>query len=273
VVNLFGHPAKLAELREIADKHQLKLIEDNAQGPLATENGHYAGTVGHIGIFSLNYHKHIHTGEGGMCVTDDDELAIRLKLIRNHAENIVEPLELENITNLVGFNFRMTELSAAVGIEQLKAIDDHVSKREYIAQQLSTGIADLPGLIPPKVRTDCRHVYYVWAMRFDAETVGVSRSQFSQALQAEGFPHGVGYVRPLYLLPLFQRRVAIGSQGYPFNLGNPCYDKGICSVTERMHEQELITFETCACDLSNSQIEMLIEAIRKVYHHRHELRV
>src|SRR5262245_21901216 len=89
-VNLFGHPAPLAELRALAEQHGIWLVEDNAQGPLAMEHGRYAGTMGHIGIFSLNYHKHVHTGEGGMCVTADDELALRLQMIRNHGENIVE---------------------------------------------------------------------------------------------------------------------------------------------------------------------------------------
>jgi perosamine synthetase len=270
-VNLFGHPARLAELREIARQHHLALVEDNAQGPLAAENGRYCGTVGHIGVFSLNYHKHIHTGEGGMCVTNDAELARRLSMIRNHAENIVEPLDIADLTNLVGFNYRLTELSAAVGLEQLKKIDLHVGRRERLAGELSRGIAGLPGLTPPVVRDTCRHVYYVWAMRFDADQVGVSREQFSQALAAEGFPHGTGYVRPLYLLPLFQQRIAIGSKGYPFNLGNPRYEKGICPVTERMHEKELLGFETCMYDVDRETLNKLTEAIHKVYRHRREL--
>ena len=105
VVNLFGHPADLKELRKIADKKGIFLIEDSAQCPLAEEEGVYAGTIGHIGIFSLNYHKHIHTGEGGICCTNDDELAFRIKAIRNHGENVVEPLNIKDATNLLGFNF------------------------------------------------------------------------------------------------------------------------------------------------------------------------
>jgi len=129
-VNLFGHPARLDELLEIAKERHLFLVEDNAQGPLAEDQGRYAGTLGHIGVFSLNYHKHIHTGEGGMCVTQDDDLALRLQLIRNHGENAVGPLETSDLTNLIGFNFRMTEIQAAIGIEQLKSIDEHVGRRE-----------------------------------------------------------------------------------------------------------------------------------------------
>ena len=115
-VNLFGHPAELKKLKEIADNNNIKLIEDNAQAPLATENDIYTGLIGDIGVFSLNYHKHIHTGEGGMCTTNDDDLAMRLKIIRNHGENIVDDIDIKNIENLIGFNFRMTEMSAAVGL-------------------------------------------------------------------------------------------------------------------------------------------------------------
>ena len=99
-------------------------------------------------------------------------------------------------------------MSAAVGLTQLKDIDKHVGQREYVAQQLTNGISGLEGLTPPKPRPNCRHVYYVWAMRFDEAVMGITRAQFSQALTAEGFPHFSGYVRPLYWLPIFQKRIA-----------------------------------------------------------------
>jgi len=267
-VNLFGHPAPLHELRRLADGRGTALIEDNAQGPLAMENGRYAGTIGHLGVFSLNYHKHIHTGEGGMCVTEDDRLAVRLQLIRNHGENVVEPLGIEDITNLIGFNFRMTELSAAVGLSQLRKIDRHVPRREKLAETLSRGIAGLPGLTPPKVRDGCRHVYYVWAFRFDEHTVGCSREVFIRALNAEGFPCWGGYLRPLYFLPVFQKRIAVGSKGFPFNQSEVSYEKGLCPVAERLWEKELICFETCAYDIDDVRAAKLVEAVRKVYSHR-----
>lgn len=270
-VNLFGHPAHLSRLMAIAQEHRIWLIEDSAQSPLAMENGHYAGTIGHLGVFSLNYHKHIHTGEGGMCVTDDDELARRLQLIRNHGENIVEYLDVEDITDLVGFNFRMTELCAAVGIEQLKNIDRHVERCKQLAEGLTEGILGLEGLIPPCVRPDCRHVYYMWAMRYEEEVVGVTREQFSKALAAEGFPHERGYMRPLYLLPVFQKRIAIGSGGYPFNLAPTRYEMGICPTAERMYEKELICFQPPLYAVNKRDSELLIEAIHKVYAHRGEL--
>ena len=258
VVNLFGHPAELAELRALADEVGIRLIEDNAQAPLAAEDGRPAGTVGHIGVFSLNYHKHLHTGEGGMCVTDDDELALRLRLIRNHGENVVEPLGLEDLTDLLGFNFRMTELSAAVGLAQLERIDDLVGQIERVGRALTEGIAGLVGLAPPLVRAGCRHVYYVWAMRYDEKVLGPARSRFSEALAAEGFPNATGYVQPLYMLPLLRNR------------GAP-YVKGLCPVAERLHEQELLCFEPCLYDIDEDRTELLVKAVRKVHAHRREL--
>ena len=272
-VNLFGHPARLSDLRALADRHGIWLVEDNAQGPLSTEFGRHAGTIGHIGVFSLNYHKHIHTGEGGVCVTNDDDLARRLQLIRNHGESVVGSMGIEDISNIIGFNYRMTELSAAVGVEQLKKIDEHVERRQRLAEALTDGICDLAGLTPPNVRPDCRHVYYVWALRYDEHVVGVSRETFSSALAAEGFPHAVGYTPPLYMLPIFQRRIALGNDGYPFNSTSREYFEGMCPVTENMFNKELIIFEPCAYDINHDEIERLIAAIRKVYLLRGKLAV
>jgi dTDP-4-amino-4,6-dideoxygalactose transaminase len=267
-VNLFGHPAQLKELRALADRRGLWLVEDNAQGPLATEHSRYAGTVGHIGVFSLNYHKHIHTGEGGMCVTDDDRMAERLRMIRNHAENAVEASKVDDLTNLIGFNYRMTELSAAVGLVQLRNADTHVDRREALAQALSRGLSDLEGTTVPHVRPGCRHVYYVWGLRIDRQHLGVSRELFSKALSAEGFPNSTGYVRPLYLLPLFQRRVALGGGGFPFNLSTVTYEQGICPVAERMHADELLCFEPCSYETNDATTALLIRAFRKVHSNR-----
>jgi hypothetical protein len=111
----------------------------------------------------------------------------------------------------------------------------------------------------------------MWALRFDEAALGVTRIQFSKALAAEGFPNEIGYVRPLYRLPLFQKRVAIGAQGYPFNLTSIRYDEVACPVTERMHEKELLTFEPCLYDVDEASARLLGEALQKVHAHRHEL--
>jgi perosamine synthetase len=272
VVNLFGQPARLRALRELADRRKIMLVEDNAQGPLSAEHNQYAGTIGHIGVFSLNYHKHIHTGEGGVCVTDNDVLAERLQLIRNHAESVVESDGVTDLTNMVGFNYRLSELSAAVGIEQLREAETHVARREHVGRRLTEGIAGLDGLHPPRAREGCRHVYYVWALRVDPDRLGATRAQFSKALAAEGFPHFCGYVAPLYRLPLFRSRIAIGRYGFPFNLSDVRYQDGLCPITEALHDRELIGFEPCAYELDDADIDQLVAAIRKVHAARDQLR-
>ena len=271
-VNLFGHPARLRELREMADKHGIYLIEDNAQAILAHEDGKYAGTIGHIGVFSLNFHKHIHTGEGGVCLTDNDDLALRLQMVRNHAENIIEPLNMKEIPSLIGFNYRLGEMAAAVGLVQLANADRHVGRRVAMAERLVEGLKGLAGIQLPTVRAGCSHAYYVWTSRYNENEMGVPRDIFSKALTAEGFPNFVGYTRPLYHLPVFQRRIGYGNSGFPFTLTNRRYEGELCPVAERLYRTEALCFETCMPDASDSEIDQLIDAFRKVHAARHELR-
>lgn len=272
VVNLFGHPGNLRALRELADKHGIYLVEDNAQSPFATENAEYAGTIGHIGVFSLNYHKHIHTGEGGICVTNDDQLALKLRLIRNHGENAVVSAGLTDFSNMIGFNYRLPELSAAVGLAQLEKSEEHLTNRIKLANQMTAATKDMNGLTPPVVRENCTHVYYLWAMKYDQNVTGVSRDLFSKALTAEGFPNYVGYVKPLYQLPLFQSRIAMGSQGFPFNLTDRKYESGMCPIVEKMHYEQLIWFPICFYEYSDIMAKELVEALCKVHQGLDQLR-
>ena len=272
VVNIFGHPAQLRELRKLADEHGIYLIEDNAQAPMAREYGRCAGTVGHIGVFSLNYHKHIHTGEGGVCTTDDERLAKRLRMIRNHGENVVNELADGDLVNIVGFNFRLTEIQAAIGVAQLDKAERLVTRREQIANRFSQKLGALPGITPPVVRPDCRHVYYEWIGRYDEAVVGVSRELFAKALEAEGVPVSVGYVEPLYLLPIFQNRIAIGRHGFPFTLTNRTYPKGLCPVAERMHGKEMLELPVCSWEFDDDEVDLAIGAFFKVYENRDRLR-
>ncbi len=266
-VNLFGHPARLEELRAIADEHDIFLVEDNAQAPLGEEDGRLSGTIGHIGVFSLNYHKHIHTGEGGVCVTDDEWLGKRLAMIRNHGENATDWLEMDDLSNMVGFNYRMSELSAAIGLVQLSDVDAHVKPRERFASLLSDGVRNLKGLRPPTVREGCRHNYYCWCATYDAGALGVERELFRDALIAEGVPSFTGYVEPLYKLPAFQKRMALGREGFPFTLGAPDYTKVTCPVTERMFANQALLIEVCAFETSDELAELMAEAVRKVHGH------
>ena len=270
-VNLFGHPAELHKLKQICSSKGIFLIEDNAQAPLAKENGKYTGTIGDIGIFSLNYHKHIHCGEGGICVTDNDELAIRLQAVRNHSENVVDEAGIKSIVNMIGFNFRMTELSAAVASVQLAKIEDEVKKRVELATMLTEGIQGMSGIAAPIIRENCSHSYYVWGIKINSLELGISRESFSAALEAEGFPNSMGYTKPLYNLQAFKQRIAIGESGWPFTLTNRTYEEGLCKTSEKLYKT-LICFEPCAYNLYPGIGESLVNALEKVYNSRDELR-
>src|SRR3989442_9749923 len=154
VADIFGHPADLDGIMVVARRHGLRVIEDAAQAPGALHKGRYAGTVADIGVFSLNYHKHIHTGEGGVCVTDDPRLAERLQLIRNHAEAVVGDKGVTDLTNMIGFNFRMTEIGAAIGTEQLKKLKVFADERAAAAERLSAGRPGAPGVSRPAVQPE-----------------------------------------------------------------------------------------------------------------------
>jgi len=107
----------------------------------------------------LNYHKHIHTGEGGICLTDDSILAERMQLIRNHAEAVVGEKGVTDLTNMMGFNFRLGEIEAAIGIEQYRKIGKIIEGRVQIATQLSEGLSSIQGLRTPTTKDDCTHVF------------------------------------------------------------------------------------------------------------------
>ncbi len=270
--NLFGHPADLHLLRKIADKHKIFLIEDNAQAVLAEDQNDLAGTIGHIGIYSLNVHKHIQTGEGGVCVTENSELAERMQLIRNHGENVVEWKNISDLTNLVGYNFRMLELTAVIGKEQLKRIDALVKRTELFGIGLTEGLKNLEGITAPKVRNGCRHNYFMWPCLYDEKKLGVSRELFVKAVKAEGVPMEQGYVKPLYLLPLFQKRIAIGHEGFPFTLTDRQYSMGLCPVAESLHFKKILHIQPVAWSLDKEQMDLLIAAIHKVHKNIQELK-
>ncbi len=268
-VDIFGHSADMDALMAIARMHQLKIISDAAQAPGALYKGRYAGTLAHVGGYSLNFHKHIHTGEGGILVTDDDELAERLRLIRNHAEAVVGPRGFSDLRNMIGYNFRLGEIECAIGIEQLKKLDRLVSARQQAADRLGRGLEGLPGLRTPVVRDGCTHVYYVFPLVLDEAVLGVSREKIHAALQAEGVGDlMVGY-QNIHLLPMYQRKMAYGSSGFPWNSAicrrDVDYRKGICPVAERLHESRFLALPMFSYDFSDADVDSLVGVFRKVW--------
>ncbi|WP_419902616.1 DegT/DnrJ/EryC1/StrS family aminotransferase [Kiloniella sp.] len=268
-VDIAGHSADMDALLDIAKRHGLRVISDTAQAPMATYNGKYAGTLADIGGYSLNYHKHIHTGEGGILVTDDDELADRLRLIRNHAEVIVEDKGVTNLSNMIGFNFRLGEIESAIGIEQLKKLKRQVESRQTIAQKLDRGLAGLNGLKTPVVKPGCTHAYYVYSMQVDPDVAGANREMIHKALIAEGVPALAARYENLYLLPMYQKKIAYGSKGFPWTSDicqrDVSYAKGICPVAEEMHERRFLGFGICSFDYIDEDVGLIIEAFRKVW--------
>ncbi|HEX2721392.1 MAG TPA: DegT/DnrJ/EryC1/StrS family aminotransferase [Gemmatimonadaceae bacterium] len=275
VVDLLGHPAELDEIMEIARERNLVVIEDAAQVPGATYNGRYAGTLAHIGVFSLNYHKTIHTGEGGIVVTDDPTLADRVALIRNHGEVVVKDKGVTDIVNLVGFNYRMTEIEAAIGIEQLKKLPSLHPPRVRCADFLTAHLEGMPGLKTPVVKPGVVHGYYRYALRFDESVVGVSRDRFVDALNAEGIPMVKGYTEPLYLEPMYQQRIGFGRAGFPWTypgyFGRVSYEPGICPVVERLYSRELMCTDVCHANTSETDLMDVVRAFEKVYANLREL--
>jgi dTDP-4-amino-4,6-dideoxygalactose transaminase len=274
-VDIFGHPAAFDAIMAIAREHNLVVIEDTAQAPGATYHGRYAGTLGHMGVFSLNYHKTIHSGEGGVVVTDDDRFAERLQLIRNHAEVVVRGKGVTDLNNMIGFNYRMTELEAAIASEQLKKLERLVVPRVEAADFLTERLKRIPGLTPPVVRPGVRHGYYVYALRYEAGVGGVHRDRIVEALRAEGIPCGAGYVRPIYLEPAYQQRMGYGPNGFPFrcpqNAARASYERGTCPVCERMHFEQVITMGVCHANITRADLEDVARGFEKVFANLTEL--
>lgn len=280
VVHIFGIPSDMDEIMKIAKEHNLYVIEDCAQAPLATYRGEKVGTLGDIGIFSLNYHKHIHTGEGGMCTTNNENLANKLQLIRNHAESVVEDKGETDLTNMLGFNFRITEIQAAIGIEQLKKIDEEVALRHKYAKMYDNALNKYP-FIKVNNLQNRQSAHYIQVFEFDENLAGISRNKFIEAVKAElepvegreneGVPIYEGYVKPLYLLPLFQHRQVYNKKNFCFKTTIK-YEKGICPNVEKLYHEALWEHDLTRSPLLEEDINDIISAYTKVCDNINELK-
>jgi perosamine synthetase len=279
VVDIMGLPYDADTINEIAKKNNLLVIEDCAQAPFAKYKGKYAGTLGDIGVFSLNYHKHIHCGEGGIIVTDDDALAEKMRLIRNHAEAVVEMKGFDDLTNMIGFNYRMTELEAAVARCQLRKLEKVILERRENCEYLSKKLSEIPAIVSPSLRDECTHSFYVHPFKFNETIAGVSRDKFINAVktelpatktrEGEGPLISYGFTKPLYLQPIFQNKIAFGSKGFPFtkspSSNYPNYNKGICPVAERMYEKEFFHHQLMTPGMYKRDLDDVAEAFLKVW--------
>lgn len=284
VVHIFGQAANMTEIMKIADEHGIIVIEDAAQAPFATHNGRMVGTLGQMGVFSLNYHKHIHTGEGGLVTTNSDEFAERLQLIRNHAEAVVSAKGVDNLINLIGFNFRLGEIEAAIGLCQLEKAPDLIRERCNNIQYLEEQLKGIPGIIVPTISDQSSHSRYVHILRYDEMATNVSRGRFVDALKAElpvttlregeGTLIRAGYTKPLYTLPLFQTQTGYGDVGCPFKCphygGSPDYQSASYPNVE-LAQRTIIIHELMRPPMTKADLDDVAAAFHKVSDHMHEL--
>ncbi len=267
-VDIFGMSSDMDELMDLAHKYNLKVISDTAQAPGAVYKSKYAGTLADIGGYSLNYHKHIHTGEGGILVTNDDDYAERMQLIRNHAEVVVEGKGVKALDNMVGHNFRLGEIECAIGIEQLKKLPRLVKQRQDLANALTNELSQLSHIKIPTVSDDRDHAYYVYPLILDIDKIGITRERICDALEAEGLSVMRRY-QNIHLLPLYQKKIAFGKSGFPWNSEfckrDVSYDKGICPNAEELNEKSFIGIGMCVYDLNLDDISLIAEVFKKVW--------
>jgi len=189
-VHLFGHPCDMEAIMDIAIRHGLVVIEDACQAHGAMVKGRKVGSFG-TGCFSFYPTKNITTAEGGMITTDSDEIADRARLIRNHGQRE------RYYHEIIGYNFRMTEIQAAIGLVQLNKLERFIAIRRanaaYLAQRLK-------GVIIPVEAPGCRHVYHQYTIR-----VPNGRDQLANHLRERGIATGVYYPLPVHKQRAYQR--------------------------------------------------------------------
>ena len=269
VVHQFGIPADMDAIMRLARKYKLLVIEDCAQAHGAKYKGRYVGTIGDIGVFSLNVNKTIQVGEGGVCVTNDEGLRYRLALIRNHGEAVVGAAGYEHITNIAGFNYRLTEVHAAMAIVQLEKLDFLNKERLKLVERLTDGLRGINFLVTPSGRDGCLSTYYVYPIRFINDVAGITRDDFVTAVNAEGIKFYQGYVRPLYFQPVYQKKSLLKC-GYPFSApeNRECsmnYAPGICPNAEKLYFHEMIINEHIRPPHTSEDIDDIIKAVKKCW--------
>ena len=195
VVHLYGLPADMTALRALADRYGVLLIEDCAQAHGAAIGSRRVGAFGHAAIFSFYPTKNMTTGEGGMLVTPDAETARRARLL-------VDPRgDAEYTYEVVGFNFRMTEIAGAIGVVQLAALEARNEQRRANARRLTEGLRDLPWLRVPEEPGGYRHVYHQYTVR-----VAAGRDDLARQLTAQGIGNRVYYPALVTQTPAYRQR-------------------------------------------------------------------
>ncbi len=239
-VDVFGQPAQMDKINAIAREHGLKVIEDSCEALGATYNGKQAGTFGDYGIFAFYPNKQMTTGEGGIIITDDDQAAAFMRALRNQGR---APGDTWLSHTYLGYNYRLDEMSCALGITQLRRLDEMLTKREQVAAWYSERLTEIPGIEIPFIAPETtRMSWFVYVIRIDGK---IERGAFASRLEARGVP-----VRP-YFLPIHLQ---------PYMVERFGYHEGDFPVTEDLGRRGLaVPFSGV---MTEEQVDYVCQAIR-----------
>jgi len=180
-VHIYGHPCKMDEILEIASKYNLFVIEDAAEAHGATYKEQYAGTFGNIGCFSFYANKIITTGEGGMVVTNSDEIAQKCRKFKD-----LHHSEKRFVHDGLGYNYRMTNLQAAVGCGELENLEKYIEKKSWMAEKYQNLLCEVNGIKLPTTLDHVKNVYWMYSILLDEEKIGMNRDAFRNSLKDGG---------------------------------------------------------------------------------------
>ncbi|MDO8480289.1 MAG: DegT/DnrJ/EryC1/StrS family aminotransferase [Nanoarchaeota archaeon] len=239
-VHLYGQPCDMDALRSIAERHKLVIVEDAAQAIGAAYRKKPVGSLGDAAAFSLYATKNIMSGEGGMVTTPRADVADWCRRFRSHGQrNRYEYSEL-------GYNYRMTDMQAAIGVEQIKRLAEITEARQTNARALLKGLAGIKGILLPSVHEGRTHVFHQFTIRVTPD-FHLSRDALQQKLLEQGIGTGVYYPQALHLSPAFRE------------LG---YHTGDFPVSERLSREVLSL--PCHPHLTSAEIQTIIEAFHHV---------
>jgi perosamine synthetase len=199
--HLYGCPVDIDSVQSLARTHGLKVIYDGAQAHLARYKNKGIGAYGDAVTYSFYATKNLATGEGGMVTCNDDNLARSIKLLRSHGETD------KYLHESVGYNYRMNDITAAIGCSRLDRLDAETRQRRANAARLDQIVSAIPGLTPPATTPGAEPVYHLYVCKLDTDRFACTRDQFCDALKAEGVPTAVHYPRPLTRQPAFAKHV------------------------------------------------------------------
>lgn len=251
-VDFTGQPAEYDEIISLAKKNGLIIIDDAAHALGATYKDRHIGSIGDMTMFSFHPVKHITTGEGGIITTSNADYYEKLLLFRSHGITR-DSLKLKNNQGPwyyemqeLGYNYRMTDIQAALGSSQLKKLNTFLKKRREYAKKYNDAFAEIDALITPYQQHECNSSWHLYIVRLDMEKLNVNRKEIFKALQKENIGVNVHYI-PVHLHPFYQK------------LG---YGKGLCPQAEKLYE-EIITLPLFPA-MSEQDLHDVIAGVKKV---------